>query len=209
MDYNEYEFEITSNRPDCMSVIGLAREAAATFDLPLKLHTPEIKKTEGDINDYVSVEVENTELCSRYAARVIKDVEIKESPNFIKARLIAAGIRPINNVVDITNYILILFGQPLHAFDLSKLTTGKIVVKNATEGEKFTTLDEVERTLDKDMLVITDGEKSIALAGVMGGLNSEIDDNTTEVLLEGASFKRENIRATSKKLGLRTEASGR
>ena len=201
------EFELTSNRPDCRSMIGIAREAAVTINSKLKYPEINVKEDGQDIN--FDIKVENEDLCPRYCARTVKNVKIGPSPYWMQRKLIEAGVRPISNIVDITNYVMLELGQPLHAFDLGKLTTGKIVVKNATEGEKFTTLDEVERTLDKDMLVITDGEKSIALAGVMGGLNSEIDDNTTEVLLEGASFKRENIRATSKKLGLRTEASGR
>ena len=201
------EFELTSNRPDCRSMIGIAREAAVTINSELKYPEINVKEEGEDIN--FDIKIENEDLCKRYCARTVKNVKIGPSPYWMQRKLIEAGVRPISNIVDITNYVMLELGQPLHAFDLSKLTTGKIVVKNAREGEKFTTLDEVERTLDKDMLVITDGEKSLALAGVMGGLNSEIDDNTTEVLLEGASFKQENIRATSKKLGLRTEASGR
>ena len=164
------------------------------------------------INDAIidfEVKVENPELCPRYSARIVKDVKIAPSPYWMQRRLMEAGVRPINNIVDITNFVMLEQGQPLHAFDLNELTTGKIVVRNAQEGEKFTTLDEVERTLDKDMLVITDGEKPVAIAGVMGGLNSGIKDDTTAVLFEGAAFNADNIRATSKKLGLRTEASGR
>ena len=201
------EFELTSNRPDCRSMIGIAREAAVTINSKLKYPEINVKEEGQDIN--FDIKIEDEDLCRRYCARTIKNVKIGQSPYWMQRKLIEAGVRPINNIVDITNYVMLELGQPLHAFDLSKLTTGKIVVKNAVDGEKFTTLDNIERTLDKDMLVITDGEKSLALAGVMGGLNSEIDDNTTEVLLEGASFKSENIRATSKKLGLRTEASSR
>ena len=201
------EFELTSNRPDCRSMIGIAREAAVTINSKLKYPEINVKEEGQDIN--FDIKIEDEDLCRRYCARTVKNVKIGQSPYWMQRKLIEAGVRPINNIVDITNYVMLELGQPLHAFDLSKLTTGKIVVKNAVDGEKFTTLDNIERTLDKDMLVITDGEKSLALAGVMGGLNSEIDDNTTEVLLEGASFKSENIRATSKKLGLRTEASSR
>ena len=201
------EFELTSNRPDCRSIIGIAREAAVTINSKLKYPNINVKEEGQDIN--LDVKIENEDLCRRYCARTVKNVKISQSPYWMQRKLIEAGVRPINNIVDITNYVMLELGQPLHAFDLNKVSTGKIVVRNAKEGEKFTTLDNVERTLDKDMLVITNGENSLALAGIMGGINSEIDNNTTEVLLEGASFKQENIRATSKKLGLRTEASGR
>ena len=201
------DFELTANRPDCRSMIGIAREAAVTIGE--KINYPEIEVKECDEEINFDVKVENPELCMRYGARIVKDVKIEPSPYWMQRRLIEAGVRPINNIVDITNFVMLEQGQPLHAFDLNQLPTGKIVVKNAREGEKFTTLDEVERTLDKDMLVITDGEKTVAIAGVMGGLNSEVSENTTEVLFEGAAFNADSIRATSKKLGLRTEASGR
>lgn len=201
------EFELTSNRPDCRSMIGIAREAAVTIGQKLKY--PEITVAESDEEINFDIEIENSVLCKRYAARIVKDIKIAQSPYWMQRKLIEAGVRPINNIVDITNYVMLELGQPLHAFDLNQVATGKIVVKNASEGEIFITLDEKERTLDKDMLVITNGEKSLALAGVMGGANSEITDNTTSILLESANFKSENIRATSKKLGLRTEASAR
>ena len=202
------DFELTSNRPDCRCVIGIAREAAVT--LGEKIKYPEINvKEECDEDIDFKIEIENPELCRRYAARVVKDVKIAPSPYWMQRRLVEAGVRPINNIVDITNYVMLEMGQPMHAFDINQIGTGKIVVRNAEEGEKFVTLDEQERTLDKDMLVITNGEKSLALAGVMGGLNSEITEDTTELLFESASFQPENIRATSKKLGLRTEASSR
>lgn len=201
------DFELTANRPDCRSMIGIAREAAVTIGE--KINYPEIEVKECDEEINFDVKVENPELCMRYGARIVKDVKIEPSPYWMQRRLIEAGVRPINNIVDITNFVMLEQGQPLHAFDLNQLPTGKIVVRNAQEGEKFTTLDEVERTLDKDMLVITDGEKTVAIAGVMGGLNSEVPENTTEVLFEGAAFNADSIRATSKKLGLRTEASGR
>ncbi len=201
------DFELTANRPDCRSMIGIAREAAVTIGEKINYPEIEVKGCDEEIN--FEVKVENPELCMRYGARIIKDVKIEPSPYWMQRRLIEAGVRPINNIVDITNFVMLEQGQPLHAFDLNQLPTGKIVVRNAEEGEKFTTLDEVERTLDKDMLVITDGEKTVAIAGVMGGLNSEITDNTKEVLFEGAAFNADSIRATSKKLGLRTEASGR
>ena len=201
------DFELTANRPDCRSMIGIAREAAVTIGEKLNYPEIEVKACDEDID--FEVKVENPELCPRYGARIVKDVKIEPSPYWMQRRLIEAGVRPINNIVDITNFVMLEQGQPLHAFDLNQLTTSKIVVRNAEEGEKFTTLDEVERTLDKDMLVITDGEKTVGIAGVMGGLNSEITENTTAVLFEGAAFNADNIRATSKKLGLRTEASGR
>ena len=201
------DFELTANRPDCRSMIGIAREAAVTIGEKLNYPEIEVKACDEDID--FEVKVENPELCPRYSARIVKDVKIAPSPYWMQRRLMEAGVRPINNIVDITNFVMLEQGQPLHAFDLNELTTGKIVVRNAQEGEKFTTLDEVERTLDKDMLVITDGQKPVAIAGVMGGLNSGITENTTAVLFEGAAFNADNIRATSKKLGLRTEASGR
>lgn len=201
------DFELTANRPDCRSMIGIAREAAVTIGEKINYPKIEVKACDEEIN--FDVKVENPELCMRYGARIVKDVKIEPSPYWMQRRLIEAGVRPINNIVDITNFVMLEQGQPLHAFDLNQLSTGKIVVRNAQEGEKFTTLDEVERTLDKDMLVITDGEKTVAIAGVMGGLNSEVSENTTEVLFEGAAFNADSIRATSKKLGLRTEASGR
>lgn len=201
------DFELTANRPDCRSMIGIAREAAVTIGQKIKYPEIEVKACDEDID--FEVKIENTKLCPRYGARIVKDVKIEPSPYWMQRRLIEAGVRPINNIVDITNFVMLEQGQPLHAFDLNELPTGKIVVRNAVEGEKFTTLDEVERTLDKDMLVITDGEKPVAIAGVMGGLNSGITDNTTAVLFEGAAFNADSIRLTSKKLGLRTESSGR
>ncbi|WP_343345024.1 phenylalanine--tRNA ligase subunit beta [Terrisporobacter petrolearius] len=201
------DFELTANRPDCRSMIGIAREAAITIGKKIKYPEIEVKACDEDID--FEVKIESPKLCPRYGARIVKDVKIEPSPYWMQRRLIEAGIRPINNIVDITNFVMLEQGQPLHAFDLNELPTGKIVVRNAVEGEKFTTLDEVERTLDKDMLVITDGEKPVAIAGVMGGLNSGITDNTTAVLFEGAAFNADSIRLTSKKLGLRTESSGR
>ena len=209
LDDTVFEFEITPNRQDCLSVIGLAREAAATFDLPLKLHTPEIKKTEGDINDYVSVEVENTELCSRYAARVIKDVKIEPSPMWLRERLRASGVRPINNFVDITNYVMLEYGHPMHAFDLRYVDGNSIIVRNAKTGEKITTLDGIERELSEEMLVIADANKPVAVAGVMGGEYSGIMEDTTTVVFESACFDGASVRTTAKKLGMRTEASAR
>ena len=201
------EFELTSNRPDCQSMIGLAHEAAATFDSSVRLPDRSFDHSSEEIS--FSIEVQNDELCPRYALREIKDVKITSSPYFIQRRLIESGIRPINNIVDITNYVMLEYGQPLHAFDADKIMSKKIVVKQAVDEQKFTTLDDVERTLDSSMLMITDGTDNLAIAGVMGGQNSEIDDDTTRIVLESANFSADNIRLTSKKLGLRTEASSR
>lgn len=200
------EFELTANRPDCLSMIGIAREVSATIDKSINIPKNEFETTDEKFDFEVKIEDEN--LCSRYMLRKIKDVKIEKSPYSIQRRLIEAGIRPINNIVDITNYVMLEYGQPMHAFD-SKMLNNKIVVKRAKNGEKFTTLDDVQRTLDDSMLMITDGEKSIAIAGVMGGQNSEIADTTTEVVFECASFEQDSIRLTSKKLGLRTDSSSR
>ncbi|WP_129595995.1 phenylalanine--tRNA ligase subunit beta [Anaerophilus nitritogenes] len=202
------EFEITPNRPDCLSVLGMARETGATFNLPLKYPDIHIKEEVEDIKNYTSVEVKNNDLCKRYVARVIKDVNVTHSPQWLQNRLRKMGMRPINNIVDITNYVMLELGQPLHAFDLDQLNNQKIVVKNAEE-KTFTTLDETKRNIDENMLMIYDGEKAVAVAGVMGGLNSEVTKNTKTILLESANFNGDSIRTTSKKLGLRTEASAR
>ena len=201
------EFEITPNRQDCLSVIGLARETAVTFDKPLKLPEVTVKGSGGNVNDMLSVEVKNTELCKRYTARVVKNVKIGPSPKWLVERLRGCGLRSINNIVDITNYILLEYGQPMHAFDISYLEGSKIVVRNAEENEKITTLDGVERTLDPSMLVICDAKKPVAVAGVMGGENSEIKDDTTTIVFETANFDGKSIRLTAKKLGMRTDAS--
>ena len=202
------DFEITPNRPDCLSMVGMAREAAATFGT--ELHHPETKceKEEGDVNDYISVEVKS-DLCKRYTARVIKDVKVEQSPWWLQRRLIHAGMRPINNIVDITNFVMLEYGQPLHAFDINSVAGAKIIVDVAQEDEKFTTLDGTERTLDDQMLMIKDAEKSIGIAGVMGGLNSEIEETTKTVILESANFLGNSVRTTAKRLVLRTEASAR
>jgi phenylalanyl-tRNA synthetase beta chain len=200
------EFEITSNRPDCRSILGIAREAAVTLGKDLKL--PEIKVNGSDEEMEFEVDVQ-TDLCKRYCGKVVKDVKVGPSPYWMQRRLIEAGMRPINNIVDITNYVMLELGQPLHAFDLDDIKYNKMIVKLAEEGEKFTTLDGVERTLTSEMLVIGNKDKTLDLAAIMGGENSEVKDTTTSIFLEGASFAKENIRATSKKLGLRTEASSR
>ena len=200
------EFEITSNRPDCRSILGIAREAAVTLGKELKF--PEIKVNGSDEEMQFEIDVQ-TDLCKRYCGKVVKDVKVGPSPYWMQRRLIEAGMRPINNIVDITNYVMLELGQPLHAFDLDDIKYNKMTVKLAQEGEKFTTLDGIERTLTSDMLVIGNKDKTLDLAGIMGGENSEVKDTTTSIFLEGASFAKENIRATSKKLSLRTEASSR
>ncbi len=206
------EFEITSNRPDCLSVIGLARETAASFATPLTLHTPVVHDEEYNgktISDYLTVSVEDSKLCPRYTARVVEDIKIEPSPKWLRARLRASGIRPINNIVDITNYVCLEYGQPMHAFDYNYLKGGKIVVRHAAKGEKITTLDGVERNLEEQMLVIADGEKAVAVAGVMGGENSEIIPETKTIVFESANFNGPSVRMTARDIGLRTEASGR
>ena len=209
LDDTVFEYEITSNRVDCYSVLGVAREAAATFKTPFVV--PEIKINEIDelVEDYISVEVEDKELCPRYVARVCKNIKIAPSPKWMQRRLAASGIRPINNLVDITNYVMEEFGQPMHAFDLSKISGNKIIVKKAKDGETFQTLDEQERKLDSDMLMICDAEKPIAVAGIMGGENSKISDEVQTVVFESACFNGANIRKSAKRLGLRTDASGK
>ena len=204
-----FEYEITSNRVDCYSVVGIAREAAATFNKEFK--PPVVTETgnDEDVNDYVKVTVENTDLCSRYCARAVKNIKIGPSPKWLQRRLSSVGIRPINNLVDITNYVMEEYGQPMHAYDLDTLAGHQIVVKNAQDGEKFVTLDGQERTMDKDVLMICDGEKAVGIAGIMGGENSMITDNVKTMLFEAACFDGVNIRKSSKRVGLRTDASGK
>ena len=201
------ELEITPNRPDCLSIIGMAREAAATFDKKLELPEVAVKDEVDDIKDYVEAVEVDEELCNRYYTRVIKDIKIKESPLWLQLRLMEAGMRPINNIVDITNYVMLELGQPLHAFDLDKLNNKRILVRRAKDGEKITTIDGQERALNNSNLLITDGESPIGIAGVMGGMDSEVTEETTTVLLESANFNGKSIRSTSKQLNLRTEAS--
>lgn len=203
------EFEITPNRPDCLSVLGLAREAAVTFGKELKMHTPQVKGCGGDIHDYLSVEVRNPQLCPRYTAKVVKNVKIGPSPRWMRERLRASGVRPIDNIVDITNYVMLEYGQPMHAFDIEYVKDHKIIVRNAVSGETIQTLDGVDRTLSEDMLVIADSEKASVVAGVMGGEHSGINENTHTVVFESACFKGSSVRITAKKLGMRTESSGR
>lgn len=209
LDDTVFEYEITNNRVDCYSIIGIAREAAATFRKPF---TPPVVTETGnaeDINGYVKVDVEATDLCSRYTARLVKNIKLAPSPKWMQRRLASAGIRPINNIVDITNYVMEEYGQPMHAYDYDTLAGGKIVVRRAKDGEKFMTLDGQERTLDSDMLMICDGEKAVGLAGIMGGENSKITDDVKTMLFEAATFDGTNIRKATKRLGLRTDASGK
>ena len=204
------EFEITNNRPDCYSIIGLARESAAAFGLPMKHHEPVVHGSDaGDLYDKLDVEVPATELCNRYTARMVKNVKIGPSPKWLRHRLRANGVRPINNIVDITNYVMLEYGQPMHAFDYRYITSGKIVVREAVEGETLTTLDGTVRNLTPGMLVIADDTRAIGLAGIMGGENSEIMDDTTTVVFESANFNGTSIRQTALALGMRTEASGK
>ena len=201
LDDTVFEYEITNNRVDCYSIIGIAREAAATFRKPF---TPPVVTETGnaeDINDYVKVDVEATDLCSRYTARLVKNIKLAPSPKWMQRRLASAGIRPINNIVDITNYVMEEYGQPMHAYDYDTLAGGKIVVRRAKDGEKFMTLDGQERTLDSDMLMICDGEKAVGLAGIMGGENSKITDDVKTMLFEAATFDGTNIRKATKRLG--------
>lgn len=209
LDNEVIELEITPNRPDCLSIIGMAREAGAALNINIEEPKININNGADTIEDYMnSIEVESS-MCKRYYGRVVKDVRIKESPLWMQIRLMEAGVRPINNIVDITNFVMLEYGQPLHAFDLDKIDEGKIVVRQAKTNETFTTLDNIERKLDNEDLVITDGKNPIAIAGVMGGIDSEVTENTKTILIEGANFHEGSIRKTSKKLGLRTEASNR
>ncbi|WP_028829813.1 phenylalanine--tRNA ligase subunit beta [Proteocatella sphenisci] len=202
------EFELTANRPDCQSMMGIAYEAAATLGIKANIPVPEVKaETDADVR--ISVDVEDECLCPRYMLREIRDIKICPSPYWMQRRLIEYGMRPINNIVDITNYVMIEYGQPLHAFDAEKIQSGKILVRRAHEGEKLTTLDAIQRTLDTDMLLITDGKQPIGIAGVMGGFNTEIDANTKNIVIESALFDADSIRLTSRRLGLRSEASSK
>ncbi|HZJ82184.1 MAG TPA: phenylalanine--tRNA ligase subunit beta [Clostridia bacterium] len=203
------EFEITPNRADCLSMVGIAREAAVTFGKDYRLPEITVEEENDRTQDLVKVIVEDEELCPRYCARVIKDVIIEPSPLWMRSRLSAAGIRPINNIVDITNYVMLELGQPMHAFDLDKVSNKTIVVRKGKEGELLETLDKQNRDLTQDMLVIADKEKAIGIAGVMGGFNTEISQNTRDIVLESAKFDGGSIRLTSKALGLRSEASNR
>ncbi len=208
-DDHVIEFEITPNRPDCLSVIGLARETAATFSLPLNLHTPVIKGCGGNITDEASVTITDSELCPRYTAKMVKNVVIKPSPEWMRERLRNSGVRPINNIVDITNYVMLEYGQPMHAFDFSCVEGGSIIVRTAREGETIETLDGTMRKLTPNMLCICDKNKPVCVAGVMGGANSEIVGDTAVVLFESANFNGPSVRRTATALGMRTDASSR
>lgn len=203
------DLDLTPNRGDCMGLINLAREIAALNGQELRIPAVTPAENQEDIGAYIAVKIDAPDLCPRYAARVVKNVKVQESPAWMQERLLSAGIRPINNIVDVTNFVMLETNQPLHAFDYDLLDNKQIVVRRALEGEKFTTLDDIERQLTGEMLVINDGQKPVALAGVMGGQNTEINDHTTTVLLEAAYFQGSNIRRTSKKLGLRSDSSVR
>ena len=209
MNETVVEFEITSNRPDCFSIIGLARETAASFNK--KFTIPEVKFNENSENiaDTISVDVQDKDKCKRYCARMVKNVKIGPSPSWMQERLRACGVRPINNIVDITNYVLLEYGQPMHAFDLRDLQDNKIIVRRANDGEVIKTLDEQDRTLTSNDLVIADGGRAVAIAGVMGGFNSEVKDDTTTVIFESATFDGASVRLTAQRVGLRTESSSR
>ena len=210
LDDTSVEYEITSNRVDCFSILGMAREAAATFDLPF--YPPEVKvecKCPEKTEDYISVSIEDPDLCKRYIARVVKNVKIAPSPKWLQRRLRAQGIRSINNIVDITNYVMEEYGQPMHAFDLDTIAKRQIIVKRAKDGDVFKTLDGVERTLDSNVLMICDGEKEVAIGGIMGGENSMVTDSMTTLLFEAACFDGTNIRLSERRLGLRTDAAGK
>ncbi len=205
----KFEFEVTSNRVDCYSILGIAREAAATFDKPFHAPSVSVKGNDENVEDYISVKVEDKDLCTRYCARVVKNIKIAPSPVWMQRRLASSGIRPINNLVDITNYVMEEYGQPMHAYDLDTIAGKQIIVKRAKDGDEFVTLDGQTRTLDSDVLMICDAEKQIGLAGIMGGDNSKITDDVKTVLFEAATFNGANIRKASKRVGLRSDASGK
>ncbi|MDR0935751.1 MAG: phenylalanine--tRNA ligase subunit beta [Oscillospiraceae bacterium] len=208
-DDSVVEFEITNNRPDCLSVRGLAREVAATFNADFKFPEPVVKGSGGDIAEFLKITIENPELCSRYSARVVRNIKVEASPRWLRRRLRASGVRPTNNIVDITNYVMLEYGQPMHAFDYASVNGGTINVRRAKDGEFLTTLDGAKRALNPDMLLITDALGPIGLAGVMGGENSEISSETQSIVLESATFNGVSIRKTATALGMRTDASSR
>lgn len=209
IDEDVVEFEITSNRTDCFSIVGLAREAAATFRKPFSMPKIEIVEEEKSMDNMINIEIKNYDICPRYTCRIIEDVKIEPSPQWLRHRLTSAGIRPINNIVDITNYVMLELGQPMHAYNYDKIEGKKLIVRNANKGEKLTTLDGIEREFDETVLIIQDENKVIDLAGIMGGENSMVTDDTKTILLESANFNGTHIRLTSKKLGLRTDASSK
>ncbi|BFJ84229.1 phenylalanine--tRNA ligase subunit beta [Ruthenibacterium sp. CLA-JM-H11] len=209
LDDVSVDFEITPNRPDCLSVRGLGRETAATFGVPFMDHVPEVKSGHGDVTDFLKVDIENADLCYRYVGAVVENVRVKPSPRWMRERLRLCGVRPINNLVDITNYVMLEYGQPMHCFDYKYVNGGHITVRNARPGEEIETLDGVDRVLSEEMLVIADEKGPIAVAGVMGGEFSGVYDDTTTIVFESAMFNGPSVRTTAKKLGMRTEASGR
>ena len=209
LDDSVVEFEITPNRPDCLSVIGLAREAAATYDRPCAWHTPAVRSCGGDIRDHATIDIDDGALCPRYTARLVKNVKIAPSPLWMRQRLRASGVRPINNIVDITNYVMLEYGQPMHAFDFSCVDGGHIIVRTARGGESIQTLDGKDHALTESMLCICDEHKPVCVAGVMGGANSEIVGDTAMVLFESANFNGTSVRRTAAALGMRTDASSR
>ena len=209
LDDVSVDFEITPNRPDCLSVRGLGRETAATFGVPFMDHVPEVKPGHGDVTDSLKVDIENADLCYRYVGAVVENVRVKPSPRWMRERLRLCGVRPINNLVDITNYVMLEYGQPMHCFDYKYVNGGHITVRNARPGEEIETLDGVDRVLSEEMLVIADEKGPIAVAGVMGGEFSGVYDDTTTIVFESAMFNGPSVRTTAKKLGMRTEASGR
>ena len=209
LDDVSVDFEITPNRPDCLSVRGLGRETAATFGVPFMDHVPEVKPGHGDVTDFLKVDIENADLCYRYVGAVVENVRVKPSPRWMRERLRLCGVRPINNLVDITNYVMLEYGQPMHCFDYKYVNGGHITVRNARPGEEIETLDGVDRVLSEEMLVIADEKGPIAVAGVMGGEFSGVYDDTTTIVFESAMFNGPSVRTTAKKLGMRTEASGR
>ncbi len=203
------EFEITPNRPDCLSIVGLAREAAITFNKPLNFSNPIVKFGEGKSFDYINIDVQSSDMCEFYSARVVKNVKIKRSPKWIRERLISAGIRPINNIIDITNYVLIEYGQPMHVFDLKMIKNGNIIVRKAKNSELVTTLDGIEHKLNNNDLVIVDDEKVLAVAGVMGSKFSGVTSDTVDVVFESASFNSNSVRLTSNSMNIRTDSSSK
>ncbi|GKX29125.1 phenylalanine--tRNA ligase beta subunit [Vallitalea longa] len=203
------EYEITSNRPDCFSILGIAREAAATFSKDFKYPEIKVEEVGGNADDYVKIEIDDKELCARFAGRVVKNLKIGPSPRWMRKRLLSCGVRPINNIVDITNFVMLEFGQPMHAYDLDKLQGKKVIARRAKDDEKIMTLDGEERTLDSSMLVIADENRAVSIAGVMGGEETKVTEDTTTLLFEAANFEGTNIRFTSRKLGLRSDSSAK